>query len=199
MFENTILDRTKRAFSEQFEAQDDGYLFRERQKGAAIPVTDAERDGFVKKYGIASYLLAFVFVAGFLGIVFAVGTYTDQMASPPSDEIIVTGVIGLTLLWALLYTFAVLRAWNTPVRALSRHTAVSVERSPEDADAAMISKIGWDKLGLGAVAIAFAFFKFGRKYDLTKGFGLLLASLTAIAAAILVYQAYRKWILDRRK
>jgi hypothetical protein len=198
MFENTILDRTKRAFAEQFEKETSGYLFRENQQGAAIPVSDVERDAFVKRYGIAATILSFLFVAGFLGIVFAIGTYTDQMESPPSDETIIAGVIGITVVLAMVYIIAVLRIWRTPVRVLARRSAVRMERSSDAAAAAMISKIGWTQLGFGAIAIAFAVLKFSRNYDLTQGMGLILTSLAGLAALVLAYQAYRKWKLGNR-
>jgi hypothetical protein len=192
LFENTPLDRTRHAFSQQFEAEGQGYLYRLGQRGAAYLVSDEERNTFVNRYTFQIYGLAFLLVGGILGIVFAVGTYTDQMASPPSDETIVTDIIACFAALIVLYFMVAQWIWKAPARALSRRSAVRMDRSTEAAVEAKYSKISWGQLGLGVFAIGFLIFKFGQKYDLTQGPGLIFTGLIALGSIILIWQIAQK-------
>ena len=198
LFENTVIDRTQHAFANQFEAVDTGYHFRAGQRGSAIPVTDIERDQFVKSYGIKIYAASFAFVAALLGTIFAIGTYTDQMANRPSDQITIAIVAGVSCVWLLLYCVVAQHLWTAPGRALSRRAVVRVERDDQAVAEAKSSKITWGQLAMGAVAVCFLLTKFGSKYDLTQGPGLVFLSLIGLGTLVLVWQAFRKWSLERR-
>jgi hypothetical protein len=197
LFENTFIDRSRNAFANQFEAADAGYLFRTGQKGSAIPVTDEERDQFVKTYGIKFYAASFVFVAALLGTVFAIGTYTDQMENRPPDSVILSIVGGVCFVWLLIFCVVAQKLWKAPLRALSRRSVVRMERDDQMAAEAKLSKITWGQLAMGAVAVCFLVFKFGQKYDLTQGPGLIFSGLIALGSAVLIWQAFRKWTMGR--
>ncbi len=192
LFENTPLDRTRHAFSMQFEEEGDGFLYRQGQSGPAYPLSTEERDGFVRRYTIQIYASAFLLVAGLLATVFAVGTYTEQMDAPPPDETIVTGLIITAVIWVIGYFILAQRIWTAPGRALSRRAAVRMDRGSEATAQAKYSKISWSQLALGGAAVGFLTFKFSQKYDLTQGPGLIFTGLIAVGAIVLVYQIVQK-------
>jgi protein-S-isoprenylcysteine O-methyltransferase Ste14 len=192
IFENTPLDYTPRAFAMQFEEDGDGVLYRQSQRGPAYPISSEEEAGFVRRYTVRIYAGAFVLVAAVLGMIAAVGTYTDQMASPPPDEAIVTGIV-VSCIVALVAYFALSQwLWTAPARVLSRRTAVRVERTAQAAAKEKYSKISWTQLTLGGVAILLLVVKFGQKMDLTQGYGLIFSALIALGTLALIYQVVQK-------
>jgi hypothetical protein len=96
------------AFEAQFQPHGDGFLYRKARKGDPIPVTRAERDGFIAAYERRQKFLIGGLVAALLG--WSLFITTHKIAS--YWEYVVM---------AILMAAAVVqnsRAWNAPARAL---------------------------------------------------------------------------------
>lgn len=141
-----------------------------------------------------------MFVGSLVACNYFIGTFAYEMNPRPADETIflVIGVVCLLLLWGAI-TF--IRAqWSRPDQALVHRVPVQVERSEEEAMDAKLEKTSWTRLAAGGAGVtAFLVVKFHNKYDLTQGAGLVFLGILAAGAAVLVYQAYRKWSRRNRR
>lgn len=134
-------------FARQFTPDGDGYLYRQRQRGAAIRVTMAERDDFVAAFNRG---VGRLFWGGLAGLIAAMAVFEVWPTLLPPDwqarhEVIVAVVFGVAFLaiWWRLTT--------APDRLLERRARVA---GPLDAAARRrvnFAGLSWGVLVFGAV------------------------------------------------
>ena len=193
MFGKLGLGRARALFAEQFEQSGAGFLYRKSRKGAPIAVTAEERDRYIAAYAVFTRYGFWVMIAAVLILSFAAASLGQAGRALP-DSAFTAG----TLLICLLFLAAHYWAWNAPMRELRGRGFAGPAPSPEEAARQTFARITWPQLGLGLVAAAYLILRYGvgDNWDLSRN-GLVLGVAVLIMAVIL-FQAFRKWRIERR-
>ena len=183
-----------KSFTDQFEPDGAGYVYRKGMKGAPVRVTAAEYDAFVQafkrriRWGIWSVVVATI-------LLITAKVVLVPEAEDTSGDIaiwVITGVmvgaITVTTLWA----------WSAPARELARRPPVGAERSREEMRAVGFSRLTYGQLGMGAAAAVLLVASQAKDNDLFHGWGIGWLLLGGAVLAITAVQAFRKWRFERK-
>ena len=146
MFVKRNIDRMEAHFLCQFEQLGNEVVYRKHGRGVAVPVSEAEKDGFKKEYRRASIRLvwggvAFVFLAVVIGDLSVPGLMDDGLG-----PMIIAAVAGAGI------AFLGLRNYSAPARALAGRSPVGKALGKDAYQARHFSAIGWPVLGAIFVA-----------------------------------------------
>ncbi|WP_172840836.1 hypothetical protein [Allosphingosinicella indica] len=116
MFRNPHRDRLRKMFADQFEQDGESFLYRRDLKGAAIRVTQAERDEFVASFNRTARYIFWSLVPGSVFVIFLLAWLVPQQ-----DEAARTTAVWIAVP-AILIPFgaAFYRIWTRPARWPSR-------------------------------------------------------------------------------
>jgi hypothetical protein len=185
--------RVKQLFTNRFEPDGEGFLFRANIRAAGIPVSASERDRFVAEFG-RGILIATWTTAGFI-VLLIVGFVLVATANvgnlPEFAAYLLVAVCMLPFLAAFHWL------WNAPVRALSARAPATAERSKTEARRLAFQRMTWSQLGLAAVMVPVILLRVGSRHSLLVGWNrarLLIAGLFLIFVGV---QAVRKWRASR--
>ena len=193
MFGNLKRNNAHELFAEQFEANGSGYLYRQSNKGAPIPVNQAERDAFIAAYARHYRLLLWGPVAGTMLLLFALVSLFPDWKPAESDAHIRVG--SLILIGVILIVFR--WTWNAPARALARRAPVGPARTKEELRQRLFSRLTYGQLAGGAVvAIGLPWGASGDS-DVFHGWGMIWLALSAGFLILVIVQAFRKWRFER--
>ncbi|MDB5706847.1 MAG: hypothetical protein JWN66_3963 [Sphingomonas bacterium] len=180
------------AFAAQFESDGKGgYLYRDSERGAAIPVSAIERDAFVATYdrqsrrsliGLTVVTIAAIVAGVLVGMALHLGTLLQGVAFAVSMVAIVTAIMVMTH-----------RTYGAPRRALAGRASVGVERSRREARDIARARQSWGQI-LGVFAgFVGSFAAPALRYDALHGWGRLWLLLLAFGVMACGYAAIRKW------
>jgi hypothetical protein len=137
-------------FAAQFDPDGADYVYRHAYRGAAIPVSAAERDAFVAAFNRAVGLQVLAAGVGFLALlvltirlIFVPLAYL--IAAIVAASLVLTGLV-MTIFW---------RAWQTPARALSGRAPVAPPLTPAEARRAANAKMTWPQIAFGVLITLF--------------------------------------------
>lgn len=195
MLGNPYLDRVRESFAEQFEPDGSGFLYRESMRGAAIPVTRAERDGFVAAFNRRLRYAAWAMVpTTFVPLILMI------VLLPGPDDDIVSVVIGGSLGVGILLFLVVHRwAYKAPIRELGARPTATAPRSREDMRRRMFAKMSYGQLSFAAVGGPLLVWKVSLQYDVWRGWGLLWPAFAAMIVVTAIIMALCKWRFERKE
>lgn len=139
-------------FAAQFEPDGDAYVYRKSWKGAAVPVSAAERDAFVAAFNRSVGLQLLGVVAGLAAVIIV----PIKFAFARGPETLVWVVVGSCVLTAIVVAVS-WASWGAPARALAGRPAVAPPLSAPEARRAQLIKSPWAQLiftGFWAVFLA---------------------------------------------
>ena len=187
-------DRLRRIFSNQFEADGDGYLYRKFRKGAPMRVTARERDDFVavfeRDYPRAYLAMIVGMVLVMLGMV-AIAVAIERDLSEP---VIYAAVGGLAAIFLIVHY----RIWNAPARALARRPAVGQERSRSETRAIMLAETSYFYYFGLLTLFLLLLSSFAVQSEPLSGWDMALMAFYAAASVMAVTVIVQKWRLGRQ-
>jgi len=186
------LDNVRRMFADQFQVEDGRLVYRKSLKGPPIPVSEAERDGYIAQFRRGLGRVYWSFVGGI--IVAATAGFIVSLAMR-LDPYILTEITVL----AALAVFVLLwrRLWNAPAREMAARLPVGHALDRGETQRRMLHRMTWGQFVLGLVAPAIVLARVGSDYDLLYGWNRLWLVGSALYLGLLAWQAYRKWRLTR--
>jgi hypothetical protein len=195
MFENQSLDRVYELFSDQFEQDGDGFVYRKSLKGAAKRISSAERDDFVASFRRSYRRMFWIWILTILCGLFAyVGwtVYDDREISE------LTLYVGLSVCMGL-FLLSHYYVWGAPTRALERRAAIGRERTRAELRRLMLEKLTWGQLGGAAGLTAILLLKASEKGSMLIGWNRLWLAFAGLMIVTIGIQAFRKWRFDKEK
>ncbi len=183
------LDKAIAGFAQQFEPEGDTYLYRRGLKGAPIPVSASERDGFVADY--TRHLRRITW--GFAGVVIVAIVILSIPAISDGREIDDLWLYGLIVLTTIPFLILHHRLWNAPARHLERRVAVGKERSRSEVKRIMLARMSWGQLVATVISMPIVLILFAGDRDIWHGWGLLWPVFVGAVTLALLYQLFRKW------
>ena len=174
-------------FAAQFDATESGYVYRWAYRGAAIPVSAAERDAFVAAFNRSLAIEVLIVCMCLVGVLLL----TLRFIALPPIEIIGGVVLGSTASAGLAVVMFV-QAWRAPVRALSGRPPIAPPLSPSEARRAARAKMGWGHVTFGLLfTLVFAERAMANSPPLGSGPWLWMTALGVATTGFAVYQKRR--------
>lgn len=195
MFGNSHFARVRELFSDQFEPDGAGFLYRKSMKGAAIRVTEGERDAFISAFNRRLRYAAWSIVPATLLLIGLLVVLVPDVDSPTAQ---VAMYVGLALILAP-FLLAYYWAWNAPSRELERRPLASEARSRDEVRQLMFAKMTYGQLGLAAAGGVLLVWKVSAKHDVFHGWGVLWLVFASLLIAVAAIQACRKWLFERER
>jgi len=194
MFKLGLIDRTRRMFAEQFEADGDGFLYRKYRKGAPIRVTSRERDDFVSAFE-RDYPRAYLaMIAGAVVTLLGLVTIAVVIERDLSKPVIYAAVGSVSALFLIAH----LRVWSAPARALERRPAVGQERSRAEMRDIMTAGTSYRYYVMMLTLFLLLLFSFSFRTEAFSGEDMFLIAFYVFASATIASLILRKWRFDRR-
>jgi hypothetical protein len=182
-------------FSNRFEPDGDGFLFRATLKAPGYKVSRAERDGFVADYHRRTQIGTWGGTVVFVLLIIAAFFALPSIFHVPADaDYISVPVIGLFVPLFLVWHYWI---WNAPVRALRSRAPTVEARSKEEARRLRFQRLTWARLGGALVVFALVFIRFTYGHNLLIGWYRLWLVLGSAFLILIAVQVYRKWKSDR--
>ncbi len=182
-------DRLYQQFADRFEADGDGYIFRNNLQAAGMRTTTAERDQFVVEYKRSLRWLtwgsAALILPPLLGVLVAASMMGINLPS----------WIGFLVSAPVLAAFVISSRWiwNAPVRALRGRLPVTQERSKEDARRLAFRRMTLGQLGSAVLLEAIVFWRLAATHNLLAGWNWLWLAAAVAFLVLIAVQAVRKW------
>lgn len=194
MFGNSHFASVHQLFADQFEPDETGFLYRKSMRGAAIRISETERDAFIfdfqnrMRYVSWTILLATLLLIGFLA-------WLGPETNSPIATAALYGGLAMILVpsWLALHLI-----WNAPARSLQRRAVVGQPRTKEEIRQVMFARMTYGELASAAFVGVFFIWNSLSKDDAFRGWGLaglIFGGGLMIGAAT---QAFRKWMRGRR-
>lgn len=194
MFRNSHLDNARQLFSDQFEPDGSGFLYRKSRRGAPIRVSAVERADFLTAFNRRLRYASWSMVAASLVLLLLVAWLVPDSEGMTFKYAIWFGLAAIIVPFLAIYYWA----WSAPARDLERRPQVGVAKSKEEMRHLFLSEMTYGQLGFLAIAgIIFAWSPFGKE-DNSDNFGIFRLICGGVGVTIAVVQAFRKWRYDRR-
>lgn len=189
------LEPLKKLFAAQFQPDGAGYLYRHRQRAAAVRVSSQERNAFVADF---ERLLRRCMWAIFLCPIVVFGPLIFVGHDLDSETMRVWQFGGLVLILGV-FLWLVQRAFDAPLARLRHRGAVAPKRTDAELQREAFANISYRKMGLSLAGFLLLYGVITGGRDLLAGWNLLWSAV-ALALAILVgVQAFRKWRFERAR
>lgn len=175
--------QARQLFADQFEAEDDHYLYRKSMKGAPIRVSAAERDRYIKLYNKFAQFSSRLIFWGTIALI-----ATSVLTNFPDGYVF--GGIALIIVAAVVST---LWARNIPARELRGRGTVGEAKSRTEVQALHLARITYGELALPFLAGVPVLFWLSKKVDLLHGWGRLWLALIVLLFILTSIRALQKW------
>jgi hypothetical protein len=173
-------------FASQFTAEGNGYHYRWACRGAAIPVSAAERNGFVADFNWSLGLQVLALLAGIAAVaLFAIRSSVTPVAHP---VVIIVAGVSLTTTLVALTAWA---AWRAPVQALSNRAPVAPPRAAAEVRRSAWAWMRWPQFAFSGGWILFLFELGARRK--APADRLAWWGLAAILFLAMTFAAYKTW------
>lgn len=184
---------TRKAFSDQFTPDGDGFVYRKHLKGPAIRVTAAERDRFIATFDRRQRWLTWGLVGVMLLLAAAFIAYLTSVDFDAFEQ-------EFSVLWIfaglapvmILFVAVFMRVWDAPSRELAGRAEISRALTRDEASATMMRRTSWGRIWGGLALAAVSIWQLRAKLELSPAWDWLWAALAAGAVALTGYWAYRK-------
>jgi hypothetical protein len=193
MFDDPHSARVRELFSDQFEADGGGFLYRKGMKGAAIRITEVERDIFVSDFNRRLRYATWSILPAMLLLIVLLFLLVPDVDSPAAQVGIYAGLSLVLAPFFVIYY----RAWNAPARELERRPLAGGARTREEVRQLMFAKMTYGQLGLAAAGGVLLVWKVSLKHDVLHGWGVLWLVFAGLLIAVAAIQACRKWLFER--
>lgn len=179
-------------FAAQFENDGKGgYLYRCYGRGAAIPVSAAERDAFIATFDHRSrWWMIGLTVAAVTGIVAAILIGTAVHLGEVATYVGIGATVTVLVAAILMMTH---RTYDGPRQALAGRASIGAERSREEAQVIARARQSWGEILVAFVTILVAFTALALRYDVLHGWGRLWLLFPVFGVMACGYAAIRKW------
>jgi hypothetical protein len=181
-------------FADQFKADGADFLYRKSSKGAAIRVSAAERDRFVADYKRHYRWFFWGMMVAMLALVFGWAFLAANADDAANTGMMIVGVFVLMV----PFMAGLMWIWGAPARALQRRAAAAPALSAKEARDLHFSKISYGQLGLGLVLIPLLLLRAWDGPGSFDGWGMVWPLLTGGLFVLIVVQAVRKYLHERR-
>lgn len=182
-----------RVFSDQFESEGAGIVYRLNQTGAPIRVSQEERDRFVAAFDRAYQYLLWGF-----GLCVSMVMLGLVVAAAASGRPLSTAhVYAATAVWIGLLLASTWWIWNAPARALRGRMTAGKAYSKSDVRRRVLTRTPYRNFIVAAGAVGVLYFNLTGGRDLLAGWNLLWSILAVTALAAVGIQVYRKWSGER--
>lgn len=194
MFKPGLIDRTRRMFADQFEADGDDFLYRKYRKGAPIRVTPRERDDFVAAFERDYPRTYLAMIVGSFLILLGLAMIAVIIERDLSKPAIYAAVGSVSALFLLVH----LRVWSAPARALEHRPAVGQERSRAEMRGIMTAGTSYRYHFMMLTLFLMLLFSFTLREDPFSGWDMFLIAFYTVVSVMTVSLILRKWRFDRR-
>ena len=185
---NRHFDKAITGFTQQFELEGDTYLYR-GLKGAPIPVSASEREGFIADYSRHLRRLTW----GFAGVAMVAIVIFSFLTTTDGRELGDLWLYGLIVLATIPFLIVHHRIWNAPARQIGRRMAVGKERSRSEVKRIMLAQMSWGQLIATVVLAPIVLILLAGDRDIWHGWGLLWLVFVGAVTLVMLYQLFRKW------
>jgi len=186
---NRHFDKAITSFTQQFELEGETYLYRRGLKGAPIPVSASERDGFIADYSRHLRRLTW----GFAGVAMVAIMILSFLTTADGREIGDVWLYGLIVLATIPFLIVHHRIWNAPTRQIGRRMAVGKERSRSEVKRIMLAQVSWVQLSAAVVFVPVVMISLAGDRNIWHGGGRLWLVFVGMVELALLYQMFRKW------
>ena len=186
---NRHFDKAITGFTQQFELEGDTYLYRRGLKGAPIPVSASEREGFIADYSRHLRRLTW----GFAGVAMVAIVIFSFLTTTDGRELGDLWLYGLIVLATIPFLIVHHRIWNAPARQIGRRMAVGKERSRSEVKRIMLAQMSWGQLIATVVLAPIVLILLAGDRDIWHGWGLLWLVFVGAVTLVMLYQLFRKW------
>jgi Na+/melibiose symporter-like transporter len=193
MFGNDHFERVRQLFTDQFEPDGTGFLYRKSLKRAPIRVTGAERDGFIGTFNRRLRYAAWSMVPATILLILLLALFVPDMDSAAGQVALWVGMGLILAPFLLVYYWA----WNSPSRELERRTPVGRERTRKEVRQVMLARMTYGQLGLVVVVGFVLVLQESSRNDVLHGWGMLWLVFGAAMVIGAGVQAFRKWRNER--
>lgn len=193
MFDHGSGDRLRALFSDQFEPDGDGFLYRKNRVGTPVRVSVDERAAFVRGYARALRLAKWSLVPA---VLILIGLLVWLGPDPGSHS-------GTVAIWmavvAMLAPYLIFMqgARAAPARALANRAPAGDARSRREAGRLDLAGTSYAQFGTALLAGAALLVKIGAHHDFRHGWGLVAMVSIALIALGIIIQMARKFLADR--
>ena len=191
---NSNFDRVRQLFAEQFSSDSRGFIYRKRQTGAPIRISEKERDAFVATFNSRIRYIVWSIIAATIGLIALMTWLTPDVDSTSGQVSVWAGLLAILIPSMVVYHWA----WNAPARELKRRTPEGLGLTKEEARALAFSKVTYRQLMLPGLMGVGLVWKNSAKTDVFHGWGIFWLILGAALVALSGLQAIRKWLLSQR-
>jgi hypothetical protein len=187
-------DRAREIFTNRFEADGDGFLYRSSPTAAPIRVTAAERDRFLSDldrrlrwlyWGMMAATV--VGIGGYAGL--AIGLNLTVSSVP------LYAVIGMIFVAYMAVWYWI---WTAPRRELEGRATLGRGRTKDEARRAALARLTWGHIGGLAALMLVLMLRIVLRNDVLHGWNRLWLVLFGAAFVAIAFAVWRKWRFDRR-
>ena len=190
---NLGLASLKKAFADQFEANDKGYLYRHRQRAAAVQVSAGEREAMLTALDRTLRLWAWAMpIASAVAIVLVMALEAQTAWTAPAYW----PYVGTAALIAVFY-LAIRRAWDAPLRQLRHRAPVAPSRSAEDFRRSILARTSYFTLIWPPAVFLLAYGNLMRGQNPMAGWNLAWTALVVGLVGLAAVQVVRKRRMQR--
>lgn len=189
--------RVVAAFTDQFEQDGAGFLYRRNMRGPAYRVSPAERDTFVANFSRSYRRFFWATMGGTIAVIpaaFATAIWSG-ISPDTASPLLISGLIVLLI---VPFYLAMRRIYDTPSRTLAGQTPVSGALSKTARRDLLFSRVTWGNLAIGAAIFLFLPFQ-ASGWHLLEERNRPWLLLSAAGLFLCAVQAARKWWFERQR
>ena len=184
-------DQVREIFANQFEADDDGYLYRQNSKAAPIRVSARERDGFVADFNRDLRI-------GIWGMFAAMGAILALMLFIlPLDVDSDASMVPIGAGFVMIFIVAIVSqgwAFRAPARTLTGRAAVGAARTKDEMQRRMLQKMDYRNIaGTTAALVAVAALRYHWGQPPFSGVNLFILCIIPLLLGGGAFTAWRKY------
>lgn len=183
-------NQAQQDFADQFTADGSDFIYRKNQTGAAIRVSQAERDAFVATFDRRMRYFGWSILPSALAVTMVCFSAIFFWRS------LITAYAGfaayLVTAWAIHKWL-----WNAPARELQHRAPVKPPLTREEANELTYSKMTFGGIMGGGLIAVLIVVKLSLKMDVLHGWGRLQLLVGAVIVAVTAFAAFQKWRVDQ--
>lgn len=194
MFGNSQFDRVRELFSDQFEQNGSGFLYRKGMRAAPIRVSASERDQFVEAFNRRLKFSSWAIFPATVALIFLLVWLAPDVESTAGQVAMWIGLAAILVPFLIVHRWA----WNAPSRELQRRNPEGEALTDAELRELRFSKLTYGRLSLAAAMGAGLVWKKSAETDVLHGWGIIWLLLGGLLVAVAGVQAIRKWNYSQR-